>query len=57
MEDKIDMNWYTQIDMVQKLTLGLHLITKCLGLYIPNNFLYYTILYYNYIYDIPIAII
>ena len=36
MEEKIDLN-YTQIDMVQKLTLGLHLITKRIDLCIPNS--------------------
>ena len=32
MEERID----TQIDLVQKLTLGLYLITKRLGLCVPN---------------------
>ena len=36
----------TQIDMVHKLTLGLHLIIKRLGLCMPNN-LYVCIYIYN----------
>ena len=35
-----------QIDMVQKLTLGLHLITKRLGLCMPNKLSY---MYYIFI--------
>ena len=31
------MNWDTQIDVVQKLTSGLQLITKRLGVSVPNN--------------------
>ena len=41
MEEKIDMN--TRIDMVQKLTSGLRIITKRLGLRMPNKIYSYII--------------
>ena len=47
MEEKINMN--THFDMLQKLTLGLHIITKRLGLCMPIMHVYIYIYIYIYI--------